>query len=44
MQKADSLQEDEKAATVVAVAQARKKKIQIILQLVPSPLGPRSRV
>eukprot|EP00913_Durusdinium_trenchii_P030920 g28961.t1 len=32
-----SLQEDEKAATTVAVAQARKKKIQIILQLIPSP-------
>eukprot|EP00435_Cladocopium_sp_Y103_P051770 s141_g16.t1 len=36
VQKADTLQEDEKAATTVAVAQARKKKIQIILQLVPS--------
>lgn len=37
VQKTETLQEDEKAATTVAVAQARKKKIQIILQLVPSP-------
>ncbi|CAJ1454575.1 unnamed protein product [Effrenium voratum] len=37
VQKVDGLQEDEKAATTVAVAQARKKKIQIILQLIPAP-------
>lgn len=37
VQKADTLADDEKAATTVAVAQARKKKIQIILQLTPSP-------
>eukprot|EP00931_Biecheleriopsis_adriatica_P102780 TRINITY_DN77710_c0_g1_i1.p1 TRINITY_DN77710_c0_g1~~TRINITY_DN77710_c0_g1_i1.p1 ORF type:complete len:609 (+),score=158.36 TRINITY_DN77710_c0_g1_i1:112-1827(+) len=37
VQKNDTLDADEKAATTVAVAQARKKKIQIILQLIPSP-------
>mmetsp|Transcript_23535 Transcript_23535/g.42454 ORF Transcript_23535/g.42454 Transcript_23535/m.42454 type:complete len:581 (-) Transcript_23535:130-1872(-) len=37
VQKTDMLAEDEKAATTIAVAQARKKKIQIILQLTPSP-------
>lgn len=37
VQKADGLDAEDKAATTVAVAQARKKKIQIILQLIPSP-------
>mmetsp|Transcript_35944 Transcript_35944/g.57983 ORF Transcript_35944/g.57983 Transcript_35944/m.57983 type:complete len:583 (+) Transcript_35944:104-1852(+) len=37
VQKVEGLAEDEKTATTIAVAQARKKKIQIILQLTPSP-------
>lgn len=37
VQKNETLADDEKAATTIAVAQARKKKIQIILQLTPSP-------